>query len=77
MGRGREIVMTMMITSVAPPGTIGLRGHNQSAWRKFLDAVLEPRSFTVEHDVIDYLHHHRHDLPPEVWIELERRDLNP
>jgi hypothetical protein len=69
--------MTMMITSVAFPGRIVLRGHNQSAWRKFLGAVLEPRTFNVEHDVIEYLHHHRHDLPPEVWIELERSGPGP
>ena len=69
--------MTMMITSVAPPGMSEIRGHNQSAWRSFLHAVLEPRSFNVEHEVVEYLHHQRHDLPPEVWIELERRRLDP
>jgi hypothetical protein len=69
--------MTMMITSVAPPGRIRLSGHNQSAWRKFLDAVLEPRTFNVEHDVIEYLHYHRHDLPTQVWIELERGGNDP
>jgi hypothetical protein len=42
-----------------------------------LGAVLEPRTFNVEHDVIEYLHHHRHDLPPEVWIELERSGPGP
>jgi len=48
-------------------------GRNQSAWHKILDAVLEPRAINVENDVIEYLHCHRHDLPPAVWIELYHR----
>ena len=43
-------------------------GHSHSAWRKFLDAVLEPRTLTDENEIIEYLHRHRHDLPPVVWI---------
>jgi len=70
------MAMTMMTASIAPPGTIRMRGHRHPAWRKFLDAVLEPRTVNVEHDIIEYLHNHRHDLPPEVWIELERRRLD-
>jgi hypothetical protein len=54
-----------------------MRGHNQSLWRNFLDAVLEPRTFNVGQEVVEYLHHSRHDLPPEVWIELERCRLDP
>src|SRR5262245_56824243 len=75
-GSGREMAMTTMTTSIAPPGMIRTRGHHQPAWRKFLDAVLEPRTLKVEHDIIEYLHHHRHDLPPEVWIELARSRLD-
>ena len=51
-------------------------GRTQSVWRKFLDAVVEPqprnigaRNYRVSSD--------RYDLPPEVWIELERRHLGP
>jgi hypothetical protein len=45
-------------------------------WSSFLNAVLEPRILKVEQEIIEYLHHYRHDLPPEVWIELERRRLD-
>jgi hypothetical protein len=43
--------------------------YNQSAWLKVLDAVLEPRTITAENSIIEYLHCHRHDLPPAIWIE--------
>src|SRR5262245_21445890 len=66
----------MMIASAAAPGKIPTRAHDQSLWRNFLDAVLESRTFNVEHEVIDYLYYQRHDLPPEVWIELERCRLD-
>jgi hypothetical protein len=69
--------MTMMIMSAAPASRIRMRGQNQPAWRNFLDAVLESRTFNVEQEVVEYLHDRRHDLPPEVWIELERRRLDP
>jgi hypothetical protein len=46
-----------------------------SVWRKFLDAVVEPQPRNAEHEIIKYLQCHRYDLPPEVWIELERRRL--
>jgi len=42
-----------------------------------LDAVVEPQPRNVEHEIIEYLQRHRYDLPPEVWIELERRHLGP
>jgi hypothetical protein len=34
-----------------------------------LDAVLEPRTINAESNIIEYLHCHRRDLPPAVWIE--------
>ena len=40
--------------------------HDHSLWRKFLDAVLEPRTITNKDEIIEYLHRHRHDLPPAV-----------
>jgi hypothetical protein len=46
-------------------------------WRKFLDAVVKSQPRNAEHEIIEYLHRHRYDLPPEVWIELERRRLGP
>ena len=52
-------------------------GRTPSVWRKFLDAVVEPQPRNIEHEIIEYLQRHRYDLPPEVWIELERRHLGP
>ena len=49
--------------------------HNHSVWRKFLDAVLEPRTLADENGIIEYLRCYRHDLPPAVWIE--NRPLRP
>jgi hypothetical protein len=46
-------------------------------WRKLLDAVVEAQPRNAEHKIIEYLYRHRYDLPPEVWIELERRHLGP
>jgi len=40
--------------------------HDHSLWRKFLDAVLEPRTIANKDEIIEYLHRHRHDLPPAV-----------
>ena len=51
-------------------------GRTPSVWRKFLGAV-EPQPRNAEHEIIEYLQRHRYDLPPEVWIELERRHLGP
>lgn len=69
--------MAMMSARVAPLGRIRMRSPNHSVWRNFLGAVLEPRNWNVEDEVVEYLHHHRHDLPPEVSIELERHRPNP
>ena len=49
--------------------------HNHSVWRKFLDAVLEPRTLADENGIIEYLRCYRHDLPPAVWIA--NRPLRP
>ena len=43
--------------------------HTHSVWRKFLDAVLEPRTVTDKNEIFEYLHCYRHDLPPAVMIE--------
>jgi hypothetical protein len=39
--------------------------------------VVEPSAPNREQEIIEYLNRHRYDLPPEVWIELERRHLGP
>jgi hypothetical protein len=41
-------------------------------WHDFLGAVLNARNRNVENEIVEYLDHHRHDLPPEILIELER-----
>jgi hypothetical protein len=69
--------MAMTGTRVAPLGRIRMRGPNHSVWHKFLGPVLEPQSWNVEEEVVEYLDHHRHDLPPEVSIELERHRPAP
>jgi len=67
--------MIIVTTSVGSETRAG--GRTPSVWRKFLDAVVEPQPRNAEHKIIGYLQRHRYDLPPEVWIELERRRLGP
>jgi hypothetical protein len=51
--------------------------RNESAWRKFLDAVVKPQRRNAEHEIIEYLQRRQHDLPPALRIELERRRMGP
>jgi hypothetical protein len=67
--------MTTVTASVGSESRAG--GGNQSVWRKLLYAVVEPQPCNAEHEITEYLYRHRYDLPPEVWIELERRHLGP
>jgi hypothetical protein len=69
--------MTTMTTTFSALDGIGARPRNRSVWRQFLDAVIEPRTRDAEHEIAHYLARHRHDLPPQVWIELERRRFGP
>jgi hypothetical protein len=69
--------MTVTTASVGSGEGTRMEGRNQSVWRKVLDAMVEPSPRNVEREIIEYLHRHRYDLPPEVWIELERRHLGP
>ena len=70
--------MTMVTASVGSRDAEPRAGdRNESVWRKLLDAVVEPQPRSIEHEIIEYLQRHRYDLPPEVWIELERRHLGP
>jgi hypothetical protein len=64
--------MTMMSVGVAPLGRMGVTGQGQPFWRGFLGAVLDARNRNVENEIVEYLDHHRHDLPPEISIELKR-----
>jgi hypothetical protein len=68
------MAMTMVTASDAEPRA---GGRTPSVWRKFLNAVVEPKPRNAEYDIIEYLQRHMYDLPPEVWIELERRRLSP
>jgi len=43
--------------------------YSQYTWLN----VLEPRTTDVENNIIEYLHCHRRDLPPAVWIEHYHR----
>ena len=67
--------MTMVVGSRDMEPRAG--DHNESVWRKFLDAVVKSQPRNTEHEIIEYLQRHTYDLPPEVWIELERRRLGP
>ncbi len=69
----------MTVTTASAESGDGTRveGRNQSVWRKFLNAVVEPSAPNLEQEIVEYLYRHRYDLPPEVWIELERRHLGP
>ncbi len=51
---------------------MGPKQRKRSVWRQFLDAVIEQRKRDAEHEIAHYLARHRHDLPPQVCIELER-----
>jgi hypothetical protein len=74
------VAATSLEPKCYPQSTNGQPGirmgvHNHSVWRKFLDAVLEPRTLADENGIIEYLRCYRHDLPPAVWIE--NRPLRP
>jgi hypothetical protein len=69
----RETAMTMMTST----GGTGLEQRNQPVWRKFLHAMIEAPTPRAADEITKYLARHRHDLPPQVWIELERRRFGP
>jgi hypothetical protein len=72
------MAMTMVTASVGSLDAEPRAGsRTQSVWGKFLDAVVEPQPRNAEHEIVEYLQRHRYDLPPEVWIELERRRVGP
>jgi len=46
-------------------------------WRKFFAAVFCGPDCRTDSQIARYLESHAHDLPPAVWIELERRRMGP
>ena len=58
----------------APPARTS---RDTSVWRRFLAAVTDGPTPTGEDVIAAYLHRHQDDLPPALWIELERRRLIP
>jgi hypothetical protein len=65
--------MTMMTTAFSSPGGIRSQQAGRSVWRQFLDSMSDACTPRVEDEIAHYLARHRHDLPPQVYIELERR----
>jgi hypothetical protein len=68
-------VMAMTRGSVASSDESRRRIRN--LWRRFIDIVIGEEAAQVEHEIIEYLERHQHDLPPELRIILERRFLGP
>jgi hypothetical protein len=69
--------MTMMTTTFSSLDGIGSKQRNRSVWRQFLHSMIEAPTPRAEDAIAHYLAGHRHDLPPQVWIELERRRFGP
>jgi hypothetical protein len=67
----------MMTATFSSLDGIGSKHRNRSVWRQFLDLMIEAPTPTAESEISQYLARHRHDLPPQVWIELERRRFGP
>jgi hypothetical protein len=49
--------------------------RNRPAWHQFFATIIERPTPRAEHAITAYLHRHQNDLPPTLWIELERRRL--
>jgi hypothetical protein len=69
--------MTMMTATFSSVEAIGSKYRNQSVWRRFLNLMIDAPTPTAESEINHYLARHRHDLPPQVFIELERRRFGP
>jgi hypothetical protein len=69
--------MTTMTTTFSSLDGIGSKQRNRSVWRQFLHSMIEAPTPRAEDEIARYLACHRHDLPPQVWIELERRRFGP
>ena len=49
--------------------------RNRSLWHQLFATITERPTPRAEDAITAYLHRHQHDLPPALWIELERRRL--
>lgn len=68
------MTMTYFPSQDAPPdGT----SRKTSVWHKLLAAVTYGPTPTGNDVIAAYLDRHQNDLPPALWIELERRRLIP
>jgi hypothetical protein len=47
-----------------------------SVWHRFFTKVLAEPARRAEDEIAEYLERHRHDLPPALRIELERRSMS-
>jgi hypothetical protein len=65
------------MTTMTSTGGIGLKQRDQPLWRKFLNSIIKAPTPRAEDEITQYLARHSHDLPPQVWIELERRRFDP
>ncbi len=62
---------TFFASQKAPMQDPGVR----SVWGKLVAVITEGPTPTAEDAIAVYLQRHQHDLPPGLWIELERRRL--
>jgi hypothetical protein len=68
----------MTMTAYSPSQDAPARtSRNTSVWHKFLAVITDGPTPRVEDAIAAYLDRHQHDLPPALWIELERRRLIP
>jgi len=67
----------MMTATFASFEAIGSKYRFRSMWRQFLASVINAPTPTAEGQINQYLARHSHDLPPQVFIELERRHFGP
>ena len=68
----KTIAMTMTagVTSLDAPATVRRDG---SIWHRLYDTMIQSRPRNAQDEIAKYLENHQYDLPPELWIELERR----
>ena len=69
--------MTMTTAAFSSCEAIGSRQGNRSMWRHWVSLVIDAPTPTAQSEISGYLARHSHDLPPQVFIELERRRFGP
>lgn len=69
--------MTMMTATFSSFEAIGSKYPTRSLFRQFLASLMDAPTPTAEGQINQYLARHSHDLPPQVFIELERRRFGP